>query len=245
MAIRKHDRQKIVDLADGVRSSREIAELTGYSMKYVQRILLKMNLPRLKQAAPMGEKNPLWKGGHRISRDGYVYVRAPIGHPFAKPAKGKNYGRILQHRLLMEQKLGRYLDPKEVVDHIDGNTLNNDLSNLRLFASNAEHLSRTLKGKTPQWSELGLQNMRRTKEEKRQLQEIPVADKYDRSKKAGAVQLKRMSHGREQLQTIRPDLYDKIQEMETKLAVLETRLEQELKAQSHPSVKGRAQSKPE
>lgn len=41
-------------------------------------------------------------------------------------------------RILMEQSLGRSLEPYEDVHHIDGNTLNNDLSNLELV-SHEEH----------------------------------------------------------------------------------------------------------
>lgn len=36
-------------------------------------------------------------------------------------------------RLLLEEKLGRSLDPKEQVHHIDGNPLNNDIANLEVF----------------------------------------------------------------------------------------------------------------
>jgi hypothetical protein len=55
----------------------------------------------------------------------------------------------------MESILGRYLTKKEVVDHIDGNKLNNHPDNLRLFESNGSHLSQTLKGKVPKWSKAG------------------------------------------------------------------------------------------
>lgn len=47
--------------------------------------------------------------------------------------KTKNgYKTISYPRYLMEQKLGRPLAPKEDVHHIDGNYLNNDLSNLEI-----------------------------------------------------------------------------------------------------------------
>jgi len=40
--------------------------------------------------------------------------------------------KILEHRYVMEQHLGRKLKPTELVHHIDGNKKNNDISNLEL-----------------------------------------------------------------------------------------------------------------
>jgi hypothetical protein len=55
----------------------------------------------------------------------------------------------------MEQKLGRLLDRKEVVHHIDGNPQNNHPDNLMVFGSNKEHLAVDLKGKVPNWTAEG------------------------------------------------------------------------------------------
>ncbi len=46
---------------------------------------------------------------------------------------------ILVHRWKMEKNLGRKLCYEEVVHHIDGNKLNNNIENLRLFANQKEH----------------------------------------------------------------------------------------------------------
>lgn len=47
--------------------------------------------------------------------------------------------RVLAHRLLAEQQLGRPLRPREVVHHRDGNSLNNDPANLIVLPSQRYH----------------------------------------------------------------------------------------------------------
>jgi hypothetical protein len=51
---------------------------------------------------------------------------------------------VLEHRLVMAEHLGRPLKPTEVVHHIDGNNLNNELSNLLLLPSQAMHTAYTM-----------------------------------------------------------------------------------------------------
>jgi hypothetical protein len=94
----------------------------------------------------------------------------------------------------MESKLGRYLEPKEVVDHIDGNTLNNSPENLRLFQSNADHLKETLSGKIPEWSELGKKNL----VGRQGVIETPV-DTHDLKRNSGELRKQRILHARAQL----------------------------------------------
>jgi hypothetical protein len=59
----------------------------------------------------------------------------------------------------MEKQLGRSLLPEEVVDHIDGITIHNDPSNLRLFATNGDHLRATITGITKRTSASGQRNI--------------------------------------------------------------------------------------
>ena len=57
--------------------------------------------------------------------------------------KSKQYEKILgnfKHRLLAEIKIGRKLEDDEVVHHIDGNHLNNDIENLQVM-KRSEHMS--------------------------------------------------------------------------------------------------------
>ena len=79
------------------------------------------------------EKNYNWKGG-KIIQNGYVCILCP-NHPRAKSKKGYVY----EHILVMEKKLGRYLKPKEVVHHKNGNRIDNRIKNLRLCKNISEH----------------------------------------------------------------------------------------------------------
>jgi len=146
-------------LSSANTSSTDIAVILGKNPRHIRKILLKYNLPRLPNHSPTGSRNSAWVGGRRIDLGGYASVTAPAGHPHAKYLPHKNLGHIFEHRLVMEQKLGRYLLPEEVVDHIDGLTLHNHPDNLRLFDSNAAHLRETRAGKAPQWSAEGKQNL--------------------------------------------------------------------------------------
>lgn len=142
------DEGKLREMASQGMSCLEMAPHLGVSEDVVRERMVRLGIPRL-AAKARPERNHFWNGGRTVDKAGYILVKAP-GHPH------KNYqGYVREHRLVMEQKLGRYLEPGEVVDHIDGDTSNNDPSNLRLFASNAEHLRVTLAGRVPNWSEDG------------------------------------------------------------------------------------------
>lgn len=84
--------------------------------------------------AKMGENNSQWKGG-QIKSNGRWFVKNRT-HPFVD----KN-GYVSQSRLVMEQKLNRYLNLKEVVHHINGKKDDNRSKNLWLFSSLGEHTS--------------------------------------------------------------------------------------------------------
>lgn len=180
---------QIVSLADGHRSSVEIAAQVGLSPRYVRKVLLRLNLPRLGEGAQPGASNHQYVSGRRIDLDGYVLVTAPANHPYARRRTNRDGKLIFEHRLVLEQSIGRYLLPEEVVDHIDGLTLHNAPENLRLFVSNAEHLTATTAGRTRLWSAQGRQNIGARTDRGVEIQRV---DSYGQRRKAGDVRLRQI-----------------------------------------------------
>lgn len=76
----------------------------------------------------VGPKAPSWAGGIRKHR-GYILIYSPT-HPAIKNTPRSPY--VKQSRLTMEKKLGRYLEPNEVVHHINGRRDDDRIENLFL-----------------------------------------------------------------------------------------------------------------
>ena len=68
---------------------------------------------------------------------GYWKVKAP-DHPSVAHLKPKHQ-YVLEHRIIMEEILGRYLKSEEFVLHKDGDKTNNDLDNLILGDSKTQN----------------------------------------------------------------------------------------------------------
>ena len=71
-------------------------------------------------------------GDKRIDK-GYILIYAPK-HPFRN---AQNY--VYEHRLVMEKKLGRYLEPQERIHHKNDIRNDNREENLKLFDGNSQH----------------------------------------------------------------------------------------------------------
>ena len=77
------------------------------------------------QSARGGSASPSWRGG-RIVVQGYVKLHIPA-HPHARR------GYVWEHHVVMARKIGRYLEPGEVVHHRNDIRNDNRLRNLRLL----------------------------------------------------------------------------------------------------------------
>lgn len=69
----------------------------------------------------------MWKIEKVVSKGDYNYAIVR-DHPFAS-----NNGYVLEHRIIMENHLGRLLDPNEVVHHINESKKDNRIENLQLM----------------------------------------------------------------------------------------------------------------
>ena len=135
-------------------SQREAAEILGCHESTVYKLCKKHGLKTQRTGPRSGTGHPEWKGG-RVLMKGYWHIYKPE-HPHA--VKGGKY--VAEHRLVMEEKLGRYLTRKEVVHHVDGDRQNNHPDNLMMFPTNAKHLQTELKGRVPNWTKEGKESMR-------------------------------------------------------------------------------------
>jgi hypothetical protein len=79
-----------------------------------------------------GPSSANWRGGRQKIR-GYVRVYAPDHHSLQHKPHGRRY--VLEHRLVMEQALGRPLEPHERVHHVNGVKDDNRIENLELWTT--------------------------------------------------------------------------------------------------------------
>lgn len=144
--------ETVVAMAEAGATLHSIGAAVGTTRRRVREYLTRHGIQRPEWREPKpgshpmarrteGALNAAWKGGRPIDKNGYVLVWMP-GHPEAN-----RHGYVREHRLVMAQMIGRPLRPGEVVDHRNDVRDDNRPENLRLFASNGEHLSVTLTGR--------------------------------------------------------------------------------------------------
>ena len=119
-------------------TQQEIANLTNTTKTNIRNWMKKFNIPRRNpqearslesyKKKMMGENNPFWgkgKNGKGVRITGkyrYIYM------PSRKKYSYNNY--FLEHHMVAEKALGRYMKTGEIIHHINGNSLDNRNCNL-------------------------------------------------------------------------------------------------------------------
>jgi hypothetical protein len=93
----------------------------------------------------LGRASHRWNGGRTVDPNGYVLAYAP-DHPHAN-----SKGYVYEHRLVMERRLGRLLEPHERVHHINHRPSDNRAGNLRLYANHSEHIHDEHRDRLSDW----------------------------------------------------------------------------------------------
>lgn len=139
---KKVNEESLRQLIAAGHTQTHIAAILCVSKSAIERRCARLGLQTARKGPRSGAGHPDWKDGRVLEKHGYIRIWVPL-HPQAS-----YIGCVPEHRLVMEVVLGRYLDPKEVVNHRDGHPAHNWPANLEVFASNADHLRSELTART-------------------------------------------------------------------------------------------------
>lgn len=122
------------DRRNGLRKGQHRRFLKSHHLRGVARTPeVRRRLSEAHKGKNTGSSNPRWKGGLQM-RQGRLNRLVGVEHPMATAS-----GYVLEYRLVMAEKLGRFLTSQEDVHHIDLNPSNNDPSNLTVL-TRSEHM---------------------------------------------------------------------------------------------------------
>ncbi len=111
---KEHGKRNVCILGDG-----KIVEGGGLCVAHYKR--------KKRWGDPNISKRSISFGSYRYNKEGYILVRAPDDWPSRRCD-----GYILEHRFVMEKKIGRSLLKNEVIHHINGMRDDNRIENLEL-----------------------------------------------------------------------------------------------------------------
>ena len=134
------DKEKLREVYNEYKSMAKTAKHFGVSKKLILNYMKRFNIPRyIRPKKEVVKTVDTYHKGYIITWNGYKKVKAPVDHPYKD---GKGY--IMEHRLVIEKAINRYLEPYEEVHHINYDKLDNRLENLMVL-TRTEHRKLHLK----------------------------------------------------------------------------------------------------
>lgn len=125
-ATQKVDLAEAAEMLAAGESQQKMADRFGVSQATIGRLLRQVGL--LEAVHLRGAQHGSWKGG-RVKVNGYVYV---LAQDEIAASMSNSQGYTAEHRLVVAQSIGRPLEPRETVHHINGDRTDNRLENLQL-----------------------------------------------------------------------------------------------------------------
>ena len=114
--------EKVRELAAKGLCAQEIGDILGFCKSAISKV-------GIRKGIKITDK---FHRGYVLTDSGYILLKAP-DHPFVN-----SKGYVREHRLVMEDHIGRFLRPDEIVHHTKGVKADNRIEKLQL-TSQAEH----------------------------------------------------------------------------------------------------------
>ena len=124
-----------------LRGSGWLAEQLGWPVWKVQKTVARLGIEFRHKTGPAPGRGHFWTGGRIVDKSGYVLLYRP------DHLQRNSGGYVREHRLVMEQHLGRPLTPAEVVHHRNGDRADNRIENLELHPHNGTHMAQEWTGR--------------------------------------------------------------------------------------------------
>ena len=122
---------KVLALRAKGMSQHALGQELNMSQAVISRVLRQNGLPTALR--PEGATHGMWKGGKTVTGQGYVQCMVTADDQMASMRSRSGY--VLEHRLVVARAIGRPLEPRETVHHINGDRKDNSLENLQLRQS--------------------------------------------------------------------------------------------------------------
>lgn len=124
------ERETVRRMAAEGKSQNQIALALGSAQMTISKLMREEGIAPAQTGHATGARHYNWSGGRTKHPSGYWQVRLSPDDPLFSMAN--RAGTVMEHRLVMARSLGRPLERRESVHHINGDRMDNRIENLQL-----------------------------------------------------------------------------------------------------------------